>query len=138
MVQSCVLFGTLAVHSIEDMRDKKITVTITLFSGILGIMLHLLFQNQSIFEMLAGMFTGVLIWMLSVATGGKIGAGDGIVFMLTGLYLGWTRNLLLMFLSFSFAGIFGVFLIVFLRYGSRERIPFVPFLLLGYTLMMIM
>ena len=59
MIQSYVLLGTLGVHSIEDIRERKITVTVTLFSGIVGILLHLLFQNQSIFAMLFGMVPGI-------------------------------------------------------------------------------
>ena len=99
MIQSCILLGTLGVHSLEDIREKKITVNITLFSGIIGIVMHLLFQNQSIYEMLAGMLPGVGILLLSRLTKGKIGMGDGIVFMLTGLYLGFGKNMMLMFLS---------------------------------------
>lgn len=71
MVGAYVLLGTLGIHSIEDIRDKKITVTITLFSGILGILLHLLFPDKSIFEILFGMLPGVGILLLGWLTGGQ-------------------------------------------------------------------
>ena len=99
MIQAYVLLGTLGVHSVEDIREKKISVTITLFSGIVGIILHLLFQNQSIYAMLAGMLPGIGIFILGRLTKGKIGMGDGLVFMLTGLYLGLEDNCMLMALS---------------------------------------
>lgn len=135
MIQSCVLLGTLGVHSIEDIREKKITVMVTLLSGIIGILLHLFFQNQSIYEMLTGVLAGSFILMLSRLTKGRIGMGDGIIFMLTGLYLGLIDNLLLMCISFSLAGIWGLFL-VFLKHNSRsERIPFIPFLFISYCFM---
>ena len=92
MIQAYVLLGTLGVHSVEDIREKKISVTITLFSGIVGIILHLLFQNQSIYAMLAGMLPGIGIFILGRLTKGKIGMGDGLVFMLTGLYRGLADN----------------------------------------------
>jgi len=127
MIQSCVLLGTLGVHSIEDIREKKITVMVTLLSGIIGISLHLFFQNQSIYEMLTGVLAGSFILILSRLTKGRIGMGDGIIFMLTGLYLGLIDNLLLMCISFSLAGIWGLFL-VFIKSNSRsERNPFIPF-----------
>ena len=61
--------------------------------------------------------------------------GDGAVFMLTGLYLGWKENLLLMFLSFSMAGVFGLALLLAKRIRADDRLPFVPFLFLAYSLM---
>lgn len=138
MIQSYVLLGTLGVHSIEDIRQKKITVTITLFSGILGILMHLVFQNQSIFTMLTGVFSGSLILLFSYLSKGKIGMGDGIVLMLTGLYLGLKENILLMLISFLAAGAWGLFLVTVRHTKKSERIPFVPFLFLGYGLMMIL
>ena len=103
MIQSYVLLGTLGVHSMEDLRDRKITVTVTLFSGILGVLLHLFFPQRSIFEMLAGMLSGAGIVLFGKLAGGKMGMGDGLVFMLTGLYLGAADNLLLMCISFLLA-----------------------------------
>lgn len=136
MIQTCVLLGTLGVHSIEDIRQKKITVMITLFSGIIGILLHLFFQNQSIYEMLTGVLAGTFILLLSRLTKGRIGMGDGIIFMLTGLYLGLMDNLILMCISFSLAGLWGIFLIFIKNNSKNEKIPFVPFLFIGYCLMM--
>ena len=106
MIQSCVLLGTLGLHSIEEKKKKKITVNLTLISAILGVLLHLLFQNQSIFMMLTGMLSGAAVLAAAYLTKGKIGIGDGMVFMLTGLYLGLKENLLLMLISFSAAGLF--------------------------------
>lgn len=137
MIQSCILLGTLGVHSIEDIRDRKITVTVTLFSGILGVLQHLLFQNQSIYAMLAGVIPGLGILGISYFSKGKIGVGDGMVFMLTGLYLGFFNNLMLMCISFFLAGVWGIFLLLMRRCGEEERMPLIPFLFLGYAIMMI-
>ncbi len=137
MVQSYVLLGTLGVHSLEDIREQKITVTVTLFSGILGVLLHLLFQNRSIYEMLLGVIPGIGVLALSCLAKRQIGIGDGMIFMLTGLYLGFWDNLLLMFLSFTLAGIWGLFLILARRCKRTDRMPFVPFLFFGYSLMIL-
>ncbi len=135
MIQSYILLGTLGVHSFEDVKRREITVTLTLFSGIVGILLHLLLHRQSIYEMLAGTLLGVFLLAFSYVSGGKIGMGDGAVFMLTGLYLGWKENLLLMFLSFSMAGVFGLALLLAKQIRADDRLPFVPFLFLAYSLM---
>lgn len=137
MIETYILLGTLGLHSMEDIRQKQITVTITLFSGILGVLLHLFFQNKSIYEMLAGMLPGIFILGVSFLTRGGIGVGDGMVFMLTGLYLGLAENLLLMLFSFLLAAAAGLFLLAAQREGRKERLPFVPFLLLAYVLRMV-
>lgn len=137
MIQSCILLGTLGVHSLEDIKEKKITVNITMLSGIIGIVLHLFFQNQSIYEMLAGTLPGFGILLLNRLTKGKIGIGDGIVFMLTGLYLGFGKNMMLMLLAFVLAGFYGLFLLIKGAEQREEKMPLIPFLFLGYGLMIV-
>lgn len=138
MIQAYVLLGTLGIHSIEDIRQKKITVMITLFSGIIGILLHIWFQNRSIYEMLSGVLAGVCILLFGRLTNGGIGAGDGILFMLTGLYLGLPENITLMLLSFTLAGVYGLCQVVIKNKSQNEKIPFAPFLFLGYFLMLVL
>lgn len=135
MIETCVLLGTLGVHSIEDMRKRKITVSITMFSAIIGVLLHLLYLDESIFFMLAGMLSGVSILLLSKLSGGRIGAGDGIVFMLTGLYIGVWENMILMCISFFLAGVFGIFWIIIKKKSLQEKLPFMPFLFTAYLVL---
>lgn len=137
MIETYILLGTLGVHSIEDIRQRQITITITLFSGILGVLLHLIFQNKSIYEMLAGMLPGIFLLAVSLLTSGGIGMGDGMVFMLTGLYLGLAENLFLMIFSFLLAAAAGLFVLAIQRDKGNERLPLVPFLLLAYVFRMI-
>ena len=136
MIQSYVLLGALGVHSIEDIRQRKITITISLFFAMVGIFLHLMFQNQSIYQMLFGLLPGIAILALSSLTGGKIGMGDGVVIMLTGFYLGFYKNLMLLFLAFLLAGILGLYLLVVHRWSREGRMPFVPFLFASYLVML--
>lgn len=132
MIQSYVLLGTLGLHSIEDIRDKKITISVSIISGIVGVLLHLVFQNESIYSMLFGMAAGAGILLLSFCSEGKIGAGDGIVFMMTGLYLGIAENLALMLLSFALAGMWGICMLCLGRISKDDRIPLIPFLFVSY------
>lgn len=133
MIQSYVLLGILGLHSIEDIRDKKITISVSLLAGIVGVLLHLLFQKESIYSMLLGMAAGAGILLLSLCSQGRLGAGDGIVFMMTGLYLGAAGNLILMFLSFALAGIWGISMLCLGRIGKNDRIPLIPFLFVSYV-----
>ena len=132
LIQSWFLLGILGIHSIEDIRDRRITVTLSLFSGIVGLMLHLIFFDQTIFSMLCGILTGIFLLGFSKVSRGVIGMGDGI-----GLFVGFYNNLILMFLSFSFAGICAVSLLFMGKVRKMDRLPFVPFLFAAYSMMCI-
>lgn len=136
MIQAYVLLGALGVHSVEDIRRRKITVNVSLFFAMVAILLHLVFQNETIYQMLLGMLPGIAVLLLSVLTGGKIGMGDGVVMMLAGLYLGFYQALLLLFLAFFLAGIFGWYLLTVCRWNRNKRLPFVPFLFVSYLLLL--
>lgn len=138
MLEHYLLLGTLGFHSLEDIKSRQITVMVTLGSALAGLICHLVYQSHSIYSMLGGMVFGGLILLFSVLSKGKIGQGDGIVFMLTGLYLGVEKNLALMLLSFVLAGCWAFLLIIFLHRDKKEKIPFIPFLFLAYLLILVL
>lgn len=70
MIQSCVLLGTLGVHSIEDIREKNNSNGDITFWNYWNITAFV-FQNQSIYEMLTGVLAGSFILILSRLTKGK-------------------------------------------------------------------
>lgn len=138
MLEHYLLLGTLGFHTLEDIKSKEITLMVTLGSAIAGLICHLMYRSQSIYSMLGGMVFGGVVFLFSLASGGKIGPGDGIVFMLTGLYLGVEKNLALMLIAFMLAGFWGLIAILVLHRDKKEKIPFIPFLFLAYLLILIM
>ena len=136
MVQSYLLLGVLGVHSIEDIRQKKITAAVTFVFSVIGIVLQVWNGNHSMVQTLSGMALGVCIMGCSYLTKGKIGIGDGMILVMTGSYLGIVDNLCLLCISFFLAGILGILLLV-LGFDKQTKIPFVPFLFLGELLMVI-
>lgn len=127
-----VLLGALGIHSYEDIRKQEITVSITLLFGVIGVFLHVIYGKESIYFMMAGALTGLLLCGISVMSGGKIGMGDGVVTTLTGFYLGAQKNIELMIVSTIFAGLYGLFGMWRFQYNTKTRIPMIPFFLLGY------
>ena len=43
--------------------------------------------------MLLGMGIGIAVWLVSFVTKGKMGIGDAVLLMVTGIYLGAQQNL---------------------------------------------
>lgn len=130
------LTGLLSLLAIEDFRSKQIPVVPVLGCGILGVIFHLIYQTRTIGEIIGGLLIGCVLYGISVCTKGKIGKGDGILFMVTGVYLGFWLNLLLLWLSCVIAGVVGVAIVLFRKKGRHYQIPFVPFVLISEVLLL--
>lgn len=122
----------LSICSIEDIYKQKVHSIMVLLFGIVGVVVHLLQRQISIYSILAGAVIGVLVMLLSKAGKGMVGIGDGLVLMVTGIYLGGTENMRLLCGGLLLTAICGLGLLLFFRKRRTDTIPFVPFLLLSY------
>lgn len=81
---------------------------------------------------LAGCFPGIFLLLCSKMTGGEIGEGDGLFFLVSGGFLGIEENLMLFIGGTMLCGLFGLGIFIYkkIRYGiysGKERLPFLPF-----------
>lgn len=137
MWSQAVVMGMLTLCSAEDIKRKQIRLNPVLFFGILGIFLHMLFRMQSIENILLGMSVGVVLLFLSVLTGGRIGMGDAVLLIVTGIYLGLEKNLELFFCGLLLCSMWALGLMVLRKKNRKDSIPFVPFLLAAYMGMLV-
>lgn len=132
MWEQLAVMGMLAICTAQDIKKKQICLNLVLGFGILGIIFHMLWRMQSIENLLLGMSLGAVLLLVSMATGGKIGAGDGVLLIVTGIYLGLEQNLKLFFCGLLLCGIWALGLLVLRKRSRKDCIPFVPFLLAAY------
>ena len=137
MWSQAVVMGMLTLCSAEDIKRKQIRLNPVLIFGILGIFLHMLFRMQSIENILLGMSVGVVLLFLSVLTGGRIGMGDAVLLIVTGIYLGLEKNLELFFCGLLLCSMWALGLMVLRKKNRKDSIPFVPFLLAAYMGMLV-
>ena len=135
MLQTYTLLGMLGWCSIEDYRKQKILIYPVLIFGIAGLLLHLYYRNLSIYNLLAGMAVGAGLLVFGYLTG-QVGAGDALVVMVSGIYLGFWENARLFFQGLVFCGLWCLLLLVLGKKKGRDEVAFVPFLLLSYLEMM--
>ena len=109
----------LSVMAVIDHRLQKIPV----LPGVIGILVIVL---------------GVFLYLMSKATRGAVGEGDALVYLMTGVTLGFFGNIELLTLSLFFSAIVSVFLLVFRKVGKKKRIPFVPFTAIAYGVVMVL
>lgn len=137
MWNQAAVVSMLTLCSAEDMKRKQIRLNPVLLFGILGIFFHMLWRVQSIENILLGMSVGVVLLMLSVLTGGRIGAGDAVLLIVTGIYLGLEQNLQLFFSGLLLCGMWALGLLILKKKSRKDSIPFVPFLLAAYMGMLV-
>lgn len=92
-MQNYILLALLIICAAEDWKRKEVSVTCILLFGIVGVIMHLFYPNCSVYSMLWGLLLGVSVMGFSLLSRGSIGMGDGILLVVTGVYLGGYRNL---------------------------------------------
>jgi leader peptidase (prepilin peptidase)/N-methyltransferase len=122
----------LGICCVTDFLYQKIWMPVVLFS-MPGIVICLSLTGEWNWSNLAaGLLVCLFFEGMSVLTRGQLGKGDGAVLGLVSLALGvWDGTLFLM-ASFFYAFVAALFLVIFLRKKRNTKMPFVPFVLLGY------
>lgn len=136
-MQKIILLGLLGWCSLEDVKQKKLTVLYILMFGVGGVFLHLVAPVCSIYSMLWGMLLGLMLILVSIVTRGSVGLGDGILLVVTGVYLGGSKNLELFMMGLLLAALWSLGLVIVKKKRGKEQIAFVPFLLISYLLMVL-
>src|SRR5690554_5930806 len=91
----------------------------------------------SVLDRLLGITPGIGVLILSKLTSGKIGMGDGLILGVTGIELGFWGNMELFALALLFAALFSIVLLILRRADRKKAIPFIPFILLAYIVLMV-
>jgi leader peptidase (prepilin peptidase)/N-methyltransferase len=125
----------LIIVAIQDIKWMKIRLGIVLVAlALIGICVPFC-STLSVIDRILGLSLGLGVVILSMATGGKIGVGDGLVLGVSGLALGFWSNMELFAIALAMAALFSIGLIIFRRANRKKAIPFMPFLLLAYILL---
>lgn len=133
MLESCLVLGMLGIGSVEDIKSRRLGVCMLCSFGILGVMLHLLFEKEEIVSILGGAFIGAALIAISFLTRGRVGLGDGMALTVTGIFLGFEKNLMLFMVSQCLTACFALFLLVVKKKERNYEIPYIPFLLVSYV-----
>ncbi len=131
-MQKMLVLRLLSLCSFEDVKYRRLTVIYIFMFGIAGVILHMFAPVCSIYSILWGMLLGLVLILISAATRGSLGMGDGILLVVTGVYLGGYGNLQLFLYGLLLSALCSLGLLVLKRKKRKDEIAFVPFLLLSY------
>ena len=127
----------LAISSITDIREKVIYLRVLIPFALIGILITASSGREAVISGAAGVIIGLLMLLLSFATKGAVGEGDGLVLMTTGIYLGFLGNLRLLCSGLFLSALFSLGAIVIRGWKRDRELPFMPFLLAGFFVVII-
>lgn len=128
-----LVVALLGFASIMDLKWKKINLIFLLPFVIAGLICSVLYKVVPITYMIGGVAIGVSVLIISLVTKGKIGSGDGVVLMITGMCLGFFDNLFLLLTAAFLSAIVGIFLLLIKKVNRNYEIPFIPFLFVSFV-----
>lgn len=128
------LFIILLMASLIDYKTLMIPNEIVLLGLALGLVTVWINPMVSLQESLIGFLAlGVGMALISFVSKENIGYGDAKLISIIGLLLGWKIGLVTAFIAFAFSALVGLFLLTFKIKGRKEMLPFAPFLLISFV-----
>lgn len=126
----------LIICTFTDLKKRSISLIISTVFILAGLILCILgySPHDNFISLLLSLLPGGVLLLLSVVTKEAIGYGDGLMLITMGFYLSHPENLSILLYSLIIAGIFSLFLLTLGKYQRKYKIPFSPFLLLGYLI----
>lgn len=128
----------LGISTWLDIKRREVSGKVLICFTIIGIISYVVKCPFSILSMAGGILIGAFVMGVSKLTKGNIGMGDGLLLCVTGVYLGFYRNLELFLTALCAAAIWGMILIVLKKAGRKTELPFVPFMLMAYIIMLLL
>ena len=132
VVSKLLLLFFLFLIAWKDYKTKLIEMWQLLIMGIIGIVLC--GNWEMMFQAIGGIFIGVIILLVAWCSKECVGFGDGYLFMVTGIFLGFNQNFVLFFASLFLAGVFAIGCLVLKKKKGDDRMALGPFVLAAYVL----
>lgn len=124
----------LFICAVFDIKKKEIPI-ILIIIGIIssfGINIWQIFKGTiSIAGVGASLLVGVFFLLISFCTKEKVGYGDGMILIVSGLVLGFDRCFLGLCISLILSSVFALLLLLLRKVEKTSGLAFVPFLTIG-------
>ena len=137
IIKIVVLGVFLLIEGIRDLQKHKVSMITVMIAGILGVIFQFGIIQENGLKIIGGILIGIMLLLLAKMTREKIGYGDGWIFVVTGIYMGFRNNMYLLLLSLFLASLVSICLLVFKKVNKKTELPFVSFVLPGYLLLFV-
>lgn len=138
MLDKVILLIFLSVCAAEDLIKRRLHLFYMTAFALLGIGMQVYKGTFDLKNILSACLLGVLLCVVSRCSGEKIGTGDGVMLITSGIYLGFWENIIVFWIASMGAALAGMILYIIMRKPGSYRIPFAPFLLGAYIVVFVM
>lgn len=125
-----VLF--LTIETIKDIKTQTVELRELLFFLTIGFVLRIFGFQENVWKIISGMSVGVLMLFISFLSGEALGYGDGMVVLVTGVLCGIRLTMITILIAFFVMAVLAIYLLIRRGFHFREKIPFVPCILVGF------
>lgn len=112
-----------------DLKKRELPLILLGVSGTLGAMVSWRADTLLWSDVVGGMCIGGGLLLFALVSKESVGLGDGLLFCVTGIYLGLWQNLFLLFGAVFFCAAVGAILLIKKKCTRKQQIPFAPFVL---------
>lgn len=128
----------LAIPAFSDLRTHRFHVLPVLTGAVLLLVCRFMLFEQvfHFWSFMAGLLPGSFFLLLNRLSRGGVGAGDAMLIALLGLVTGFWNATAISMLAVTLTGVTGLVLIVTGKADRKAELPFVPFLLTAYVLLL--
>lgn len=132
------LSSVLAIGTCCDIKTKKLPVSLLVIGGLSGILYQCFVNGIADIMQFSGMVVGM--FMIGISRIGKagIGLGDGVLFLVLGMFYPFEHMVELLTKASLMAGVYGLLLMVLKKGNWKTELPFVPFIFIQYILLQLM
>ena len=131
------MIPTLVWLALQDKRHLGITPRGLLISSVI-LLVAGQFGDVDRESALGGVMVGTVILLFAYFSKEAIGTADGVIILVCGAAFGLLETVTFTFFATLYAGVCSVVLLLTKKAGKKSRIPFLPFLLLGYLTMRVL
>lgn len=138
MIRWLIHMGMLGICSVEDWKEKKISLwKIKLYGSLILIyeLWCLTEKNGNLYawfgRTLAGLIPGIVLLIISRLSGETIGFGDGYLILIVGFSMGFWSTIGVLGTAFAGAFAAAIYVVLIKKRSRMTQIAFVPFLFLG-------
>ena len=127
----------LLLGAVGDLRKREISVAYLIIGTILAALRCLFHYKEMCYISVGGAIIGGAFLLLSKYTNEQIGYGDSWMILILGIYLGIWELTFLLGIVFGCCFLFSFVGLLCRKLTRHTRIPFFPFLMIGYIGVMI-
>ena len=128
-----VMIIGLGILSVIDIKSKKLPIWLIEVFAVVCLILRWL-EDVSVWKLLLGLLPGIVLLLLAICSGEKVGIGDAVVVGILGIGYTIENVISILGISLFFIAIGAIGLLILKKANRKTELPFLPYLFVGHLI----